>query len=58
MSGDIQTRIPGTGGVGIDIYTVLAPGAGPTPPPAGAFYQQEANTDVYLQEVSGKYIQE
>lgn len=27
-------------------------------PPSGNFYQQETNTDVYLQEAADKYIQE
>lgn len=27
-------------------------------PPAGAFYEQEANTDIYIQEVADSYIQE
>lgn len=58
MSGDIQTRIPGIGGAGIDIYTVRAPGAGPAPPPATLFYQQEANISVYLTEGGDKYLQE
>lgn len=55
MSGDISTRLPGAGGAGIDIYTILPPGAGPAPPSNsflliedGSFLLQENGDKIIL----------